>query len=501
MKFLTFYTVIFLAVSSVYPQNLNFSTVEIPANITNMDILNAEVASTLDTNNYTHIAWIDESNKVSKLKYSVYNNATVTTIEIPVPGALTNELKIAPAIVLDKNQHPHITYFVKRNRDGGIQSGNFAVMYAGDPEGDGSFEVSQVSTNSTNPVDITKNIYNAYVNDRPRILLEGDNIVVVYLSDASDLTGYDNYFIFARKSGSSWNYSQEFNSDDNNPNGADDGITLGIQSSGKVYFVWSDISTYNPRYAWKNGSSWVPVLIPGYNGSLGATKHTQIEVDIHDVVHYIWFSNKKKKFCHSILNESSYSTVDEDSTLTYYSTNFYPATVDLVTGKPVYVYYKNPQYNIIYFTADGKRIEKEITRKGAVYGKRSLNVRNGFISFVTASQTDKKLYITTNNGTTTVNNNPSKIPKAFELYQNYPNPFNPLTTIVYALPVESHVRLTVYNLLGQQVTELVNEIQPAGWMEVQWRGTSASGIYFYRIDTRASDGRRFTEVKRMVLVR
>jgi aminopeptidase N len=74
---------------------------------------------------------------------------------------------------------------------------------------------------------------------------------------------------------------------------------------------------------------------------------------------------------------------------------------------------------------------------------------------------------------------PFVLPSAVQLEQNYPNPFNPSTVIRYAVPAETHVTVTVVNLLGQSVAQLVNERQRAGWKEVEWNaGSFASGIYF-----------------------
>jgi hypothetical protein len=74
------------------------------------------------------------------------------------------------------------------------------------------------------------------------------------------------------------------------------------------------------------------------------------------------------------------------------------------------------------------------------------------------------------------------IPTSYILEQNYPNPFNPSTNIRYALPHASFITLTVYNTLGQQVAQLVNEQQQAGYHDVVFRGDGlASGVYFYRI--------------------
>jgi len=81
----------------------------------------------------------------------------------------------------------------------------------------------------------------------------------------------------------------------------------------------------------------------------------------------------------------------------------------------------------------------------------------------------------------------NNIPKEYSLGQNYPNPFNPETRIGFDLPKPSHAVLTVYNVLGEKVDELVNAELPAGAHEVFWKpelgsGQShPSGVYFYRL--------------------
>jgi hypothetical protein len=94
-------------------------------------------------------------------------------------------------------------------------------------------------------------------------------------------------------------------------------------------------------------------------------------------------------------------------------------------------------------------------------------------------------------------------PKEYALYQNYPNPFNPSTTIKYALPFESNVRIQVYNLLGEMVTELLNSVQEVGFYDLVWNAHSyASGIYFYTINAKSVDGKHdFNTVKKMLLVK
>ena len=76
------------------------------------------------------------------------------------------------------------------------------------------------------------------------------------------------------------------------------------------------------------------------------------------------------------------------------------------------------------------------------------------------------------------------IPTTFTLNQNYPNPFNPTTTIKFSVPQSGNVRLTVYNALGQEITQLVNEQKTAGNYSVEWNAANvSSGIYFYQLES------------------
>jgi len=94
------------------------------------------------------------------------------------------------------------------------------------------------------------------------------------------------------------------------------------------------------------------------------------------------------------------------------------------------------------------------------------------------------------------------LPEVFALHQNYPNPFNPVTTIRYDVPEQSHVRMEIYNVLGQKVAVVVNGIQDPGFHAVRWNGTNmygnplSSGMYFYHIQ--AGD---FRSIKKLILVK
>jgi len=101
------------------------------------------------------------------------------------------------------------------------------------------------------------------------------------------------------------------------------------------------------------------------------------------------------------------------------------------------------------------------------------------------------------NNTVSVNNITTEIPREYNLSQNYPNPFNPVTMIKFALPKASFVTLKVYDMLGREVSVLVNGQKSAGQYIVDFDASSlTSGVYFYRLESND-----FVEVKRMVVLK
>ncbi|MDP2209159.1 MAG: T9SS type A sorting domain-containing protein [Bacteroidota bacterium] len=100
-----------------------------------------------------------------------------------------------------------------------------------------------------------------------------------------------------------------------------------------------------------------------------------------------------------------------------------------------------------------------------------------------------------------------ELPTVFLLRQNYPNPFNPSTVISWQLPVNSWVTLKVYNILGQEVATLVDEIKAAGKYDVQFDGSKlGSGVYFYRLITserspKGQAGQGFISIKKLILIK
>ena len=100
-----------------------------------------------------------------------------------------------------------------------------------------------------------------------------------------------------------------------------------------------------------------------------------------------------------------------------------------------------------------------------------------------------------------------QLPTEYALYQNYPNPFNPTTNIKFALPVPSKITIEIYNILGQMLRTLVDEQRPAGYHVSEWNGTNdagqfvGSGVYFVRLHADGGEGRTYSEVKKVMMLK
>lgn len=88
-------------------------------------------------------------------------------------------------------------------------------------------------------------------------------------------------------------------------------------------------------------------------------------------------------------------------------------------------------------------------------------------------------------------------PLSFQLYQNFPNPFNPITTITFEIDRPGHTRINIYDLLGNQITTLLNDYKNAGIYRIKFDGSSlSSGVYFYSITFN-----NFMQTKSMILLK
>jgi hypothetical protein len=94
------------------------------------------------------------------------------------------------------------------------------------------------------------------------------------------------------------------------------------------------------------------------------------------------------------------------------------------------------------------------------------------------------------------------LPKEYSLSQNHPNPFNPSTIIEFAIPMEAKVSIKIFNSIGQEVTEIVNENFSGGVNRVSFNARNiSSGIYYYTIDAKGVDGSNFVSSKKMILMK
>ena len=144
-------------------------------------------------------------------------------------------------------------------------------------------------------------------------------------------------------------------------------------------------------------------------------------------------------------------------------------------------------------------------------------IRPGELWELTNGETDKKYplngtghisYLEVGESFTLKKTKTSLVPDTYALHQNYPNPFNPITTLRYDLPEQSQVTLTVYDLMGRELIQLVNEKQNAGYKSIRWDGTDKSGkpvsagIYLYRLQAyRGGQSGEFVQTKKMVFLK
>jgi len=148
------------------------------------------------------------------------------------------------------------------------------------------------------------------------------------------------------------------------------------------------------------------------------------------------------------------------------------------------------EYDFGAWAGKDSTIKYEVNVKGPSYAPATINI----------TLQDQKEITLPNiilQNATGVLNDESAVPKKYSLAQNYPNPFNPSTIISYSLPKESMVKLKIYNILGQEVSTLVNKLQTAGNYQVTFNaGSMPSGVYFYKLSADS-----FNQVKKMLLLK
>ena len=147
------------------------------------------------------------------------------------------------------------------------------------------------------------------------------------------------------------------------------------------------------------------------------------------------------------------------------------------------------KYNVSGKVSEGRNIFVDGSENIIIGGMsdRSGSGHGWYEQFLVVKYTQSPYIIVNRNG----------IPSEFSLSQNYPNPFNPVTKISFGIPQTGNTKLTVFDISGKQVAELVNNVLEAGTYNIDFDASHlASGTYFYRIETAG-----FTEVKKMILIK
>lgn len=375
------------------------TTFEFDAAVEEVDIVLASTSAYLDNAGKTHIAWIGFENDEYSLNYSVFNGTEVTTSLV---YEFAGSLIAAPSIVTDGNNFPHIAFFVKRNRDGGTASGNYAIYYASDPDGNGNFDVQQVSLNPEDPTSNDATLFDAYVNGRPQISINSQDVVsIIFNTDSNSLNGFDGDLVVATSNGSGFDLEKIISlADFNGQVAVDYGYTIApIFDSYVEYIAYHSFTDDNLGIVYNNGSSW---SIQEFTYS-DRVEEVNISEDGNGKTYLMWFGDADIDSDNSGDDKAYYMDVTNGTTsapdylLFDYGQggNLFYSTADRINDD-LYFYYDrefNSNNYLIYWNGTEK-IEYEIANTGNIYGKRGLHARNGFVSIVTASEGSSKIYIT-----------------------------------------------------------------------------------------------------------
>jgi len=186
--------------------------------------------------------------------------------------------------------------------------------------------------------------------------------------------------------------------------------------------------------------------------------------------------------------------------------------IEFLPNNPSYVWFVDGwQHHIFYSNDTGKTWISQTSPVTDLVGRDIVftDENNGWIL------SDNGILLHTNNNggkiTDVKEEIPSSLPANFELSQNYPNPFNPATTIGYSIPLSKGVgdllknslsafgvvTLKIYNVLGKEVTTLVNEVKPSGNYTIEFKAVNLpSGVYYYQLKTE-----NFIQTKKMILLK
>ncbi|MCZ7601911.1 MAG: S8 family peptidase [Melioribacteraceae bacterium] len=303
--------------------------------------------------------------------------------------------------------------------------------------------------------------------------------VIMLFNSESGVKQYDfNLFTFGTAIFNAWLFNGSFNTNtepERNHIGGDNLMTVGSPST--AFNVFS-IGAFTTKTSWVNLDG-TPYSVNGtltdraYFSSIGPTRDGRIKPDFSAPGHWIAAGYSKDA------NLNPVTILDEKTVLMQGTSMSAPH----FTGVVALLLEQNPNltYDEVFEVLKNTAITDDIT--GVVpnneFGYGRIDVHAALKNLITSlEQIDD-------------------IPVDYSLKQNYPNPFNPSTTIEYSLPGNELVKIKVYDVLGKEITTLVNEVKSAGKYSVTFNSSHlSSGVYFYQITAG-----RFQDVRKMILLR
>jgi hypothetical protein len=304
----------------------------------------------------------------------------------------------------------------------------------------------------------------------------------------------NNYWLGVEEGIVKYDGTWTFYNNQNSFYGIDDYNFIGADSSNNI---WVGTDYYGLYYF--DGSDWHMKLKGEF--VIGGTFQPVVSFAI-DKINNLWFALLKEGGgTGRILNLIDSTMIFYDSTEIGYDFNMF--SYDGIVVDTNNVKWFGTSGGLLRF--DGNEWDMLNTSNSPIpsnwFGSGYVDKRNnkifGLASFPNITNRGLIFYNEDSVTVTSVRNDVFNPPSSFRLYQNYPNPFNPSTTINYSLSSTAHIKLIVYNIIGEKITILKDEIIEAGYHTVTWAPSNVpSGIYFFTLY-----GGNNTQTKKMILIK
>ncbi len=286
-----------------------------------------------------------------------------------------------------------------------------------------------------------------------------------------------------------------------------DGITPYMILYGGVFRHGADLPFLNPVYINNNGIS-VDISF-AQKMSQYTCSHLSAFNENTGNMHTTFFGGMSVYYYNEITHMQEYDSlvpfIDDITTLTRHSDGTSEEVISAVTLPALLGTNAKfiPEPNVPHYDNSVIKLSELSGRTfaGYIYG----GIRALFPNNTPSYPSDYILKVYINPNQINIKSIGNTVPSQFTLSQNYPNPFNPVTKIKFNVPVNSDVKLTVYDAMGREVTTLVDQKLNSGVYEASWDGSNfSSGIYFYKLTSGYStsgNGNNFAETKKMILLK